>query len=149
MTGEVVIDASAVFDFLVPSGEQRHADPVLGGLRRTPPIVLLAPDIVLLEVGSALRRAVLRGDLPPEAGDRAISRLGQLPIATVTSGNVLEEAWALRGSLTIYDAAYAALAAGLRLPLVTADGRLARAARDLGLEAHELGVDAPEQLLGG
>jgi len=145
--GELVVDASAVFGFLAPGGGERPADPMFEALRGRPPIVLLAPDLVLLEVASATRRAVLRGDLPPEAGDRAIRRLGQLPLATVTPGGLLAEAWSLRGSLTIYDAAYAALAKGLRLPLVTADGRLARTARSLGIDAYELGVDDLGQLL--
>ena len=35
--------------------------------------------------------------------------------------------WQLRGNLTAYDAAYVAAAEALGCPLVTADGRLAKA----------------------
>ena len=45
------------------------------------------------------------------------------PYAALASG-----AWQLRGSLTLYDAAYVRLAAQLGVPLVTIDQRLARTA---------------------
>jgi predicted nucleic acid-binding protein len=37
----------------------------------------------------------------------------------------VQRCWELRGNLTAYDAAYAALAEGLRAPLLTADAALA------------------------
>ncbi len=42
---------------------------------------------------------------------------------------LLERAWALRQNMTAHDAMYVALAQALEVPLVTADGRLASAAR--------------------
>ena len=36
--------------------------------------------------------------------------------------------WELRHAVTMYDAAYVALAEALQVPLVTTDGRLSRAA---------------------
>ncbi|MGE5828967.1 MAG: type II toxin-antitoxin system VapC family toxin [Micromonosporaceae bacterium] len=41
--------------------------------------------------------------------------------------SLLSAAWALRANLSTYDAVYVALAEQLRLPLLTADLRLARA----------------------
>jgi len=40
---------------------------------------------------------------------------------------LLRQCWELRNGLTVYDAAYVALAEALGAPLVTADARLARA----------------------
>lgn len=148
MIGELVVDASAVYEFLAPTSDARLADTVFLALGRQPPFVLLAPDLVLLETANALRKAVPRRLLSPEEADEAIRRLGRLPLATVAPGGLLDDAWSLRGSLSLYDAAYAALAKGMRLPLVTADGGLARAARTLGIDAFELGVDDLQPLLG-
>ena len=46
-------------------------------------------------------------------------------------GPLAERAWQLRANLSFYDALYVALAEALDCPLVTADQRLARAARDI------------------
>lgn len=40
---------------------------------------------------------------------------------------LLPRVWELRGNMSAYDATYVALAEALEAPLVTADGRLARA----------------------
>jgi predicted nucleic acid-binding protein len=42
---------------------------------------------------------------------------------------MLDGMWALHDNLTMYDAAYVALAARFGMPLVTADGKLAAAPR--------------------
>jgi predicted nucleic acid-binding protein len=41
---------------------------------------------------------------------------------------VLQRCWELRHTVTVYDAAYVALAEALAIPLLTADARLSRAA---------------------
>ena len=141
MPREIVVDASVLVEFLVPGRLEAEADSLLDALAWTEPLVLLAPDLVLLEAAKALRGAALRKEVSPKDADRAARRLGQLPIATVPSGALLEDAWRRRGQMTVYDAAYVALALGLRLPFVTEDHRLARAARRAGADAYEL--DSP------
>lgn len=87
-----------------------------------------APHLVDVEVGSVLRRRVLAGALDAGvalAGLRALRRL--VDRRYEHTGILAEQAWRLRGSITFYDAVYAALAAALDLPLLTADARLARA----------------------
>ena len=44
---------------------------------------------------------------------------------------LLPRAWELRSNMTIYDGVYVALAELLAAPFLTADGRLARAARGI------------------
>jgi len=50
-----------------------------------------------------------------------------LPIRRFPTGPLMMRAYELRASVTAYDAVYVALAEALECPLLTADGRLARA----------------------
>jgi len=87
---------------------------------------LAAPDLMPYEAGNILRRHVLAGILDVSAATLAHSDLTALPIDLCSYTLLAERAWALRDSLTIYDAAYVALAELLGVPLVTLDVRLAR-----------------------
>jgi predicted nucleic acid-binding protein len=89
---------------------------------------LAAPEIVYLEVTSALRRLVSRGHAAPRRAALALDDLLDLPVQSARHPHLLPRAWELRQSLTVYDAAYVALAEALDLPLFTADQRLVRAA---------------------
>ena len=75
-----------------------------------------------------MRKLVGARELPSASAYNAVQDLTELPIRRVPSTQFLERIWELRGRLTAYDAAYVALAEGLAVPLVTMDGRLARAA---------------------
>ncbi len=57
----------------------------------------------------------------------ALTDLADLPMARVSHRPLLRRCWELRDNLTVYDAAYVALAESLDATLVTADARLARA----------------------
>jgi predicted nucleic acid-binding protein len=59
--------------------------------------------------------------------EEAITALPQLVIIQVTTAQLVDRMWALRGNLTAYDVAYVATAEALDCPLVTGDGRLAKA----------------------
>jgi predicted nucleic acid-binding protein len=88
---------------------------------------LTAPEIIDLEVVSALRRNLRAGTLDERRAARAVAALRTAPIARVRHVRLVQRCWELRGNLTAYDAAYAALAEGLRAPLLTADAALAHA----------------------
>lgn len=53
--------------------------------------------------------------------------LRDLPALRVRHAGLVERVWALKETVTAYDAVYVAVAESLSLPLVTADRRLARA----------------------
>lgn len=89
---------------------------------------LSAPELIDLEVASALRRQSASGLLNDRRAAQALSDLIELPMRRVPHRHLLARSWELRDSLTVYDASYVALAEALDLPLVTADRRLARAA---------------------
>ena len=58
----------------------------------------------------------------------AVSDLAALPLRRMSHRLVLQRCWELRHTVTVYDAAYVALAEALAIPLLTADARLSRAA---------------------
>lgn len=88
---------------------------------------LAAPELVDLEVASVLRRQVSRGELELRRAELALDDLVAIPMARAAHVPLLVRAWELRANLTVYDAAYVALAEALDAPLVTADSRLAHA----------------------
>lgn len=88
---------------------------------------LTAPELIDLEVASVLRRQLLAGHLDSRRAQLALTDLISLPLGRVPHRRLLGRCWELRQNLTVYDAAYVALAEVRRLVLVTADGRLSRA----------------------
>jgi len=118
-----VLDASVLVEYLA-GGE--HAEPVRERILRDAE-ALWAPHLVDAEVGHVLRRAVEVGDLRAAAAATALRDLAAMPLERAPHVSLLSRAWALRRNLTFYDALYVALAEALDLPLVTLDGRLARA----------------------
>lgn len=87
-----------------------------------------APHLIDAELGSALRRHVRTQELTPEDAHTALHTARPLITHRYPhAGPLTEIAWGLRDQLSFYDALYAALAARLRIPLLTADTRLANA----------------------
>lgn len=89
-----------------------------------------APHLVDAELGSVLRRMVLRGVLPAAHGLTALRASARMITHRHEQwGRLGELAWMLRDNFTFYDALYVALADVLSAPLLTADHRLAGAPR--------------------
>jgi len=117
----IVIDASAVIELLIGSErapEVRRAIDDAG--------TVLAPDHVNAETLSALRRMERRG-LSGTRATQAVADLKALPVTRVSTTSLLGRTWAMRENVKPFDAAYIALAQLRHCPLLTADGRLARA----------------------
>lgn len=96
--------------------------------RRLGSEVCHAPHLIDAEVGNVLRRHVLRGELPgADAEVLLLSAASILDHRHQMTGSLARAAWALRENVTFYDGLYVALATALAVPLVTADGRLAKA----------------------
>jgi predicted nucleic acid-binding protein len=118
----IVVDASVVAPALADDGDDGdRARTRLRGER------LLAPELLDLEVMSALRRAATTGHLDDRRARLALDDFTALDIGRVGHRSLIERIWALRANVTPYDAAYVALAEALAVVLVTADARLARA----------------------
>jgi predicted nucleic acid-binding protein len=94
-----------------------------------------------VEVAGGLRRIVAAGLMASDRARDALLDLEAMPITRYPHGALLPRAWELRESLTVHDGVYVALSEILEAPLVTCDGRLARAP---GIRASiELYGDAP------
>lgn len=121
----LVLDASAVVEVLLrtPQGEQVQAT------IRAPDAELHVPALCDVEVAAVLRRGLLTARLGPPRAAEALEDYFDLPLTRHGHQRLIERALALRDNFSAYDATYVALAERLGAVLVTADGRLARAAR--------------------
>jgi predicted nucleic acid-binding protein len=119
----IVVDASVVVEILLSTPAANAIAERLFVPRET----LHAPHLMDVEVAQVLRRYVARGDVDPEHGRALILLLAQFPIARHAHQPLLPRIWALRDNFTAYDAAYIALAEGLKAPLLTRDKGLASA----------------------
>ena len=114
----IVIDASAAVLGLMADGEARA---LLGAE------AVVCPHLADAEIVHALRSQVLRGGLEAALAERMVRVWQRLGVERVGVEGLLGRVWDLRENLSAYDATYVALAEALESPLVTADGRLARA----------------------
>lgn len=114
----IVLDASAAVSALLNDGDAR---------RLLASESLHAPHLIDVEVLSALRRQTLAGELSDDDAKELLDVWRRLGVTRYTAGPLLPRAWALRDSVTAYDATYVALAEHLGCALVTADARLAGA----------------------
>ena len=93
---------------------------------------LVAPELIDAEVLSALRRSVLSGALKQTRAEIVVESLAHWPVHRVSHRDLVPIAWRYYHNVSAYDAFYVATARAYGLPLLTADGRLARAP-DLGI----------------
>ena len=118
----LVVDASALAPALADDG--RDGDIARARLRSQ---TLVAPELIDLETTSVIRSQLQAGHLDARRAELALVDLIELPLRRVPHRPLLARCWELRHNLTVYDAAYVALAELLDVVLLTADARLERA----------------------
>jgi predicted nucleic acid-binding protein len=132
----LVVDASVAVKWVLPEAGSDRAAAITAA-----DTDLIAPSLACAEIGSAIWRAVLRGDV-----DAAEAR-GELRLAMAHYQRIvpLEEIadraieLATRLRHPIYDCFYLALAERERCPMITADRRLVAAAKAMkGFELRPL-----------
>ena len=118
----IVVDASVLVTALADDSGQGAAV-----RHRLEAERLGAPELIDLEVVSVFRRLWAGQKLGPERAAQAIEDLAALRLERMSHRLLLARCWGLRDNLSVYDAAYVALAEILETTLLTADRRLARA----------------------
>ena len=117
----VVVDASVMVDLLAKTELAALASAALAESE------LVAPALIDVEVLSALALMERAGALTTPDAQSAVDEWQQAAIERVAVPVLTPWAWARRLSIRISDAYYLAVADLLDIPLITSDGRLARA----------------------
>lgn len=120
----IVVDASVTTSALIYADDRgRRARAILG--RDTEWAV---PQHWMVEVFAVIRGLAIGQKITQEQGGHALGRLRQLSVDEVPIHELLSRMWALRHSVSGYDAPYVALAESREITLVTSDSRLAKTA---------------------
>jgi predicted nucleic acid-binding protein len=119
----IVVDASVVASAVSDNG----ADGDRARRRLDGDEDLLAPELLDLEVVSAIRSGLRAETLNKRQAQLALADLIDLDVKRVSHVPLLARIWSLRDNLTPYDAAYVALAEAFDVTLVTGDRRLSQA----------------------
>ncbi|MEM6559899.1 MAG: type II toxin-antitoxin system VapC family toxin [Myxococcota bacterium] len=116
-----VLDASTAVEILLGTEVGQQALTIVD--EDTP----CAPHLFDVEVLSVIRRLTYKRELTLARANMAIEDLAMWPLMRFEHTALLSGMWGLRNNVSAYDAAYAALAISLNLPLLTADNPLAGA----------------------
>ncbi len=119
----IVLDASVLANVVGDDGDAGARARVLVAAEES----AAGPDLVDVETVAVLRRRWLAGTVDDRRFEQAVGDLADLPLVRFPTLALMPRAFELRANVTAYDACYVALAEILECPLVTADGRLARA----------------------
>ena len=116
-----VIDASAAVEYLLKTPLGLTVASTIDGAS------LVAPEMLDAEVLSALRRLAALGQIEEGRAQLALDVLVRWPVRRISHRLLVQLAWQYRRNLSAYDALYVAVARTRGFPLITLDGRLARA----------------------
>ena len=124
MRDPAVVDANVAIKWVVD-------EPDSGMARSLATATLEAPDLLPIECASVLWKKAAIGDLTRREAAERLEFLLHAPVTLTASRELLDAALelALEWRHPVHDCLYAALAIRRNLPLVTADKRLAAAAR--------------------
>ena len=136
----VTVDASVAAMWFVP---QKHSD--RASLYLASDYQLVAPDLILLEIGSVLLKAVGRKELTAAESRDVLRSLLPGALRIVTAAEHAETAFGIaqRFGGSIYDAVYIAVARALDIPVLTNDRGLARVAERAKVRALLVGDMPP------
>ena len=142
---DCVVDASVGIKLFLAEPFSDRADALFDHLADALPARLYVPDLFFIECANILWKYVRRFGYPLDAAQQGVADLVRLPLQAVSTAALAESALSLAAAhdITADDASYAALAALLSLPMVTADEDLARKLVGAGLDVRFIG-DWPE-----
>jgi predicted nucleic acid-binding protein len=122
-SGKCVVDASVVLAWLLPDEKvQDGVDELFSKMTRGE-IDFVAPVLLIYEVWSGIRNAVLRKRIKKQIAEKLLERFAEMRIEYVwpDGKGIGEVDTAVQQSLSVYDAVYVTLAKRLNLELMTAD----------------------------
>ena len=140
----IVVDASVAVKWYLPEPHSADAEKLLSGAFR-----LLAPDLIVSEVGNILWKRIMRSELSVPKAKGIMAAFAELPLTILPANTLAENAMTVACGLkrTFYDSIYLALAMTADCRLVTADRKLYEAiVKDAGpAKQHLLWIeDIPE-----
>ncbi len=142
----LVVDASVAIKWLLNEAGSPHAREFLERFR-TGDDDLLAPDLIVSEIGNALRSAaVLKKRIPTEIVAGAMADFLRIELPTRRAGPTASRAveLALQYNATFYDAAYVALALEEGIPILTTDGPMTEKFAGI-VDFVRIRMDRPEE----
>ncbi len=124
----VVVDASVAVKIFVPEVLSAEAQGLFARFAQENGAELIVPDFFFIECANVFWKWVQRTAYPAKAAQEHLRDLTGLGLTAVPTQVLAEDALdiALKHRVTAYDAYYIAAASQLRLPLITADEKLAR-----------------------
>ena len=128
----IVVDASVAIKWYVPEPGAAEATAILQAGRS-----LLAPDLLVAELGNVLWKKVRRGELSAAEGAEIANGFAQAcPVELWASGPLLQPALhiAIEFGRSVYDSLYLAVALAEGVSLVSSDERFLNALRGTPLE---------------
>ena len=128
----VTVDASVAAMWFLPEPHSDKAALFLG-----PDYELVAPDLLRIEVGSALLKALRRKEITDADGAEALRALLPAAVRLIPSTHHADAAFeiARRHGGSLYEAVYISVAHTLDTPVVTNDTALAKVARKAKVRA--------------
>jgi predicted nucleic acid-binding protein len=123
----IVADASALFQVLDRDSDAAGLEARLFSGDEP----LCAPYLIDAEIASVLRKHALARRIDEIRAWAALHDFLDMRLIRFSHTPLLPRVFALRDTMTAYDALYVALAESLSVPLITCDRRLARAAAGL------------------
>ncbi len=125
---KIVVDSSVVVKWFVPEPLSEEARRVLDSYEAGA-VTLLAPDLLVAEVGNIIWKKHRLQGLSKEDADQILDAFGELDIVFTSSAELLQDAFriAVEQVRTVYDSLYVALSEKEKCVFVTADERLVNA----------------------
>lgn len=116
-----VVDASVAVKWYLPEPHSADAEKLLVGAYQ-----LLAPDLIVSEVGNILWKRIMRSELSVPKAKSIMAAFAGLPLTLLPANSLAENAMTVACGLkrTFYDSIYLALAMTADCRLVTADRKL-------------------------
>lgn len=143
----LVIDASVGVKLFLREPLSDQAEALFEHLAADPPAQFYVPDLFFVECANILVKYVRRFNYPSENACQDVLDLQRLKLRSVSTAELITDALriGLEHNLSAYDASYVALAERLRMPLITADERLAQALQGTQHDIRWLGEYAVPQ----